>query len=279
LVAHYDRDRDRNLGHRLSQDPAVGAQAFRGWVLWLQGYPEQAIAAKDTALELAEELEQPYTLGYAVSFAAVLHKMLRQWSECKREAERAIEIGQGGPFPSWQAIGMLCRGWVIAHQAGGKKGIAEAQAGIDLWTSIGARLLLPFQHTLLAETYLVVGMREEGLEEIEASFEYPQEKWWLPEQHRIRAELLLLAPGTEQQAEASLRQALDLARSSTDPGRASKALELRAATSLARLLKRQGRVAEGRELLADTYGWFTEGLHAPDLRETRDLLAELARGE
>ncbi len=86
----------------------------------------------------------------------------------------------------------------------------------------------------------------------------------------MRAELLLLAPGSEAEAEASLRQALDLARSQK-----SKSLELRAAMSLARLLRKQGRAAEGRDLLAECYAWFTEGFDTPDLQEARELLEEL----
>jgi predicted ATPase len=106
---------------------------------------------------------------------------------------------------------------------------------------------------------------------LEESFCFPEEVWWLSEQYRLRAELLLLAPGAEAEAETALRQALNLARSQK-----SKSLELRVAMSLARLLRQQGRAAEGRDLLAECYAWFTEGFETPDLREARELLEELA---
>jgi predicted ATPase len=108
---------------------------------------------------------------------------------------------------------------------------------------------------------------------LEESFCFPEEVWWLPEQYRLRAELLLLGPGSEAEAEASLHQALELARNQK-----SRSLELRAAVSLARLLQKQGRVAEGRGLLAECYAWFTEGLDTPDLQEARALLEELSKG-
>jgi predicted ATPase len=92
----------------------------------------------------------------------------------------------------------------------------------------------------------------------------------LPEQYRVQAELRLLAPGAEAEAEAGLRQALDVARR-----QGAKILELRAAMSLARLLDGQGRAAEGQPLLADCYARFTEGFDTLDLQEARELLDQL----
>ena len=98
-----------------------------------------------------------------------------------------------------------------------------------------------------------------------------EEVWWLPERHRLRAELLLLTPGDETEAEALFRQALQTAR-----GQGSRSLELRAATSLAHLLQEQGRIAEGQAMLGEVYDWFTEGFDTFDLLEARELLEELA---
>jgi hypothetical protein len=122
----------------------------------------------------------------------------------------------------------------------------------------------------VAEAYLAAGKREEGLKALEASFCCPEEVWWLPEQHRVYAELLRLAPGTEVEAEASLRKALDSARKWK-----MRYFELRAVMSLAHLLRTQGRAAEGRALLAECYAWFSEGLDTPDLQEARELLEDL----
>ncbi|HSR30787.1 MAG TPA: hypothetical protein VLY63_09505, partial [Anaerolineae bacterium] len=118
----------------------------------------------------------------------------------------------------------------------------------------------------------LAGRRQEGLEALEEAFRHDEEVWWLPEQHRVRAELLLHAPGNEVEAEAGFRKALEVARSQK-----SKSLELRAATSLARLLRQQGRAAEGRNLLAECYSWFTEGFDTADLQEARELLDRLER--
>ena len=93
------------------------------------------------------------------------------------------------------------------------------------------------------------------------------------ELHRLRGEFLLRRqPAAEPaEAEACFRQAITVARREQ-----TKSFELRAAVSLARLLQGQGRAAEGRELLAETYGRFTEGWESRDLREAKDLLDSLA---
>jgi len=164
------------------------------------------------------------------------------------------------------------RGAALARQEHLEIGIDMLRQGLDAWKAVGTRMALPYWHARLAETYLLAGRLEEGLAALDESFRYEEEVWWLPEQYRVRAELLLLAPGGQVEAETYLHQSLNLARS-----RGAKALELRAAMSLAHLLGQQGGAAEGWELLAETYAWFTEGMDTPDLRQARKLLDRLRR--
>lgn len=119
---------------------------------------------------------------------------------------------------------------------------------------------------------MIAGQQVEGLRTIDESLYRPEETWWLPEQLRLRAELLLLAPGNEDEAEDQLCQAVALAR---DHG--SKSLELRVAVRLARLWQAWGRVQEAKALLGATCGWFTEGLTNQELGEARALMASGAR--
>jgi predicted ATPase len=164
------------------------------------------------------------------------------------------------------------RGSALAHQGRVEEGIAVLRQGLDAWQATGTQLALPYSHARLAEAYLFAGRREEGLQALDESFCSVEEVWWAAEQYRLRAELLLLAPGNETEAEVTLSQALDLARSQK-----SKSLELRTAMSLARLLREQGRAAEGKDLLAECYAWFTEGFETPDLVEARELLEQWAQ--
>jgi predicted ATPase len=165
----------------------------------------------------------------------------------------------------------IVHGTALAYQDCIDNGIAELLQGLDNLRTTGTYLGEPYYLARLAEVYLLAGRREEGLQAVDESLSSSEQVWWLPEQHRLRAELLLLAPGSEAEAEAALRLALEVARQQT-----SRSLELRAAMSLARLLRKQGRAAEGRDLLAECYAWFTEGFDTSDLQEAGTLVEELA---
>lgn len=274
VVAGYDPARHRDLAQLQGHDPAVGAYSYLALVLWQQGYAEQALAASEAAVALAEELEHPYSLGYAASFAAMVRQMLRQWPESRDRGETALRLGVEGPFPSWEAIGRFTRGLSLVHQGREEEGVAAVAQGLAVWEATGAKLALPYQYTLLAEAYLVAGRKDEGLQAVDDAFGLPTDGlWWLPEQHRVRAELLLLEPADEAGAELDFRRARDSARS-----HGNRSAELRAATGLARLLQREGRLTEGRDLLAPLHASFTEGFELPDLREAAELLAELRAG-
>jgi predicted ATPase len=260
------------LARQQGQDPAVASLLFLSWVLWLQGYPEQATLKVEAALKLAEELNHPYTNAQAAILACTFHQLMRQWTQCQAQADRAWKLTSQGHFRFLQAGGTMVRGSVLTQQGHVEEGIAVLQQGLEAWEATGTQLALPYSHARLAEAYLLGGRREEGLQALEGACGCAEEVWWLPEQHRLRAELLLLAPGHEIEAETALRQALEIARDQR-----SKSLELRAATSLARLWQRHGRIAEGRHLLAECYAWFTEGFDTPDLQEARRLLEELGQ--
>ncbi len=140
----------------------------------------------------------------------------------------------------------------------------------------GPRFCYPTFSCWLAEAYLSINEPANALEAIAAGLEVMQvteEVWYEPELHRVRGIALAIQgdASAKDEAEATLRRALELA-----PSRSAKSLELRAATSLARLLGEQGKGAEARDLLAPVYGWFTEGFDTADLKEAKALLDELA---
>jgi tetratricopeptide (TPR) repeat protein len=270
VVALYNPSRDRDLALQQVHDPAVASLLFLSWALWLQGYPEQAATKMEMALKLAEEIKHPYTSAQAALLASCFHQFLRQWPQCQMQAERALELSEQGHFRFLQSGCIMHRGSALAHQGRIEEGITALRQGLAAWDATGTQLALPYSHARLAEAYQLAGRREEGLQALDGSFCSVEEVWWLAEQYRVRAELLLLAPGFETEAEATLRQALEVARSQK-----SKFLELRAAMSLTRLLWQQGRAVEGRALLAECYAWFTEGFDTADLQEARGLLDAL----
>ncbi len=271
-ITLYDPSQHRDLAYQQGQDPGVTALSYLSWVLWFQGYPEQAIAKQKMALELARDVNHPYSLGLATVYAAILYQLMRRWPECQAQAEEASQLANQRHFSLWRAASGMLHGVAIAFQGLVEEGLVEISRGLVGFGATGTQLSLPKYRAELAEVYLLAGRQEDGLNALEESLSSGEHTWWLPEQHRIHAELLLLEPGNEAEADAYLRQALDLARSQK-----SKSLELRAATSLARLLQKQGRAAKGRELLAECYARFTEGFDTPDLQQARGLLKELAQ--
>ena len=135
-------------------------------------------------------------------------------------------------------------------------------------------MYLPGSLCTLAEAQAKAGQPEEGLDTLDealALVEQTDERHWEAELHRVQGELLLMQ-GDDAEAEASLHKAIEVAR-----GQSAKSWELRATTSLARLWQEQGRIDEARQMLAEIYGWFTEGFDTPDLQEAKALLDELSR--
>jgi predicted ATPase len=132
----------------------------------------------------------------------------------------------------------------------------------------------PYHLALLAEALSQAGQIRDGLATLQEALALSTasgERFLEAELYRLRGELLLAgtAAGAEawDAAEACFRQALAVARS-----QAGKSLELRAAMSLGHLYRAQGRPAEARPFLAETYSWFTEGFDTPDLQEAKALL-------
>jgi len=153
------------------------------------------------------------------------------------------------------------------------QGIPLLTAGLEHQRALGSTRYIPHGLTMLADAYRVGGVPELGLAQIseaERLAEATQVKWVLAETLRLRGDLLAQT-GERMAAEASYREALALARQQS-----AKLWELRAATSLARLWRKQGRPGEARDLLAPVHGWFTEGFDTVDLKEAAALLAELA---
>jgi predicted ATPase len=140
--------------------------------------------------------------------------------------------------------------------------------------AIGAAGLRPYHLSLLAEVSAKVGQTAEGLEapaEALATMANSRVRWWEAELYRLRGELLWLHSAVQpEEAETCFQQALAIARRQQ-----AKSMELRAAMSLARLWRRQGKVTEAQGLLAPIYGWFIEGFDTTDLQEAKALLAAL----
>ena len=170
--------------------------------------------------------------------------------------------------------GRLLRWWALAMQGDAATGVVHIHAGLEAVQRTGLKLYRPYFLALLAEALGQAGQPEAGLTVLAEALTLvaaTEERWWEAEVYRLQGALLLQRSRTAVgQAEACFRQALDVARCQQ-----AKALELRAALSLAQLWQGQGKRAAARQLLAESYSWFTEGFDTADLQESKALLAEL----
>jgi predicted ATPase len=274
-IARCTPDQRRALGLRMGFDLGVACRAYVAGTLWLQGYPEQALARIHEALALAHELAHPFSLAFARSLAACVLQFCRDVPAVHEHAEAAVVLSTEQGFPFWVALGTSLRGWALAIQNQGEEGMVQVRQGIAAWRATGSALAAPYFCAVLADVCAHLGHTEDGLQalaEADTLVEQHQERYWEAEICRLRGVLLLRQPGTPQaEAEAWLQRALDIARRQE-----AKSLELRAAMSLSRLWQQQGKRDEAHELLAPLYGWFTEGFDTVALQEAKALLDTLA---
>jgi predicted ATPase len=171
------------------------------------------------------------------------------------------------------AQGHLLRGWTLAMQGEAAARVALLRQAVAS-PAVGPEALRPYWLATLAEAYDRVGQPQAGLQVLADAVTLSATtamRWWEAEVSRLQGTLLLHLPSPEvPQAEAALRRALDVARRQQ-----AKALELRAALSLGRLWQGQEKRAAARQLLAESYCWFTEGFDTADLQEAKALLEEL----
>ena len=273
-IAHSTPDQRRASGFRTGTDLGVGCRFYAAWILWLLGYPAQALTHIHEALTLAHALSHPLSLAWMRCRAAIFFQFCRDVPAVLEQAEAAVALAAAQGFPQWSAWGTIMRGWALAMQGQGEVGLAQVHQGITAVPPTGAALFVPYLCTLLADISAHLGHTDDSLQalaEAQTLVEQHEDRCWEAVVCRLRGVVLLQQPVPQPEAaETWLQRALDVARRQE-----AKSLELRAAMSLARLWQQQGKRAEARELLAPIYGWFTEGFDTADLQEARALLEEL----
>jgi predicted ATPase/class 3 adenylate cyclase/DNA-binding winged helix-turn-helix (wHTH) protein len=274
-IALYDPQQHRAYAFLYGEDNGVVCRSHDSCALWRLGYPDQGLVRTDEAVTLAQQLAHPFSLGFALAIAAMFHQFRRKRPAVQEHAEALISLATEQEFPYWRAFGSILQGWALVYQGQTQEGLAQIQQGLTAWRATGAEVFRPYFLAVLAEAHGIMGQPEAGLTVLTEALtlvDKTGERWYEPELHRLKGELLLQQFADHHaEAQACFQQALDVARSLQ-----AKSLELRAATSLARLWQQEGNHYEAYELLAEVYGWFTEGFDTADLQEAKALLEELA---
>jgi class 3 adenylate cyclase/predicted ATPase len=275
-ISNYAPEHRQIQMFRDAQDPGVGCRSYSALSLWLLGFPDQANARAQDALALARELGQPFNVSYALCCCAFVSQFRRDVRNVREQAEAALALATEHGFTAWAAVSSSFRGWALAMEGNSEEGQVELRRGIAAMQAMGAGIWFPFRCTMLAEVLDLGGHTNEGLHSLakaQTFMDQTEERWWEAEVYRLQGTLLLrssIEPVAD--VETWLRRALEVGHR-----RAAKSLELRAATSLARLWYHRGKYAEARDLLGPVYSWFTEGFDAPDLKDAKALLEESHR--
>jgi predicted ATPase len=191
------------------------------------------------------------------------------------QANEVIALADEKGALLWRGVGMLSQGCVLALSGKVSDAVQMMTSGISQFRSTGATVWMPWYLSYLARAYAALDQFDDAwrcIGEAMAAVETTKETWCEAEVHRIAGEAALKSPQPDTaKAEAYLERALAIARAQH-----AKSWELRAAMSMARLLRDQGKRDEARDLLAPVYGWFTEGFDTLDLKEAKALLDALA---
>ena len=274
-VAFYDPAEHRHLATRFGQDVGASALAWRSLALLLLGYPQDALADAVRALRIARESRHSGTLIYVLNFSVFQHVYCGHFAAANALIDEfdILKDQIGSVF--WGGWGTAQRGCVLALTGKVTEAVQNIASGIAEMRSTGTTLWMPLFLSHLALANAEAGQLDQAwanIHEAMTTLETTKENWYEAEINRVAGEIALLSPERDAtKAETYFARALEVARQQQ-----AKSWELRAAMSMARLRRDQGKRREARDLLAPVYGWFTEGFETLDLREARALLDDLA---
>jgi predicted ATPase len=275
-VAEYDdRERTRFWAVHTGHDAGITCRSNLAVALWHLGYPDQALKVNQEMVRLAREIGHPFSLAYALHHTGWLCQYCLFGPEVQAAADEEIAIATEQGFSLWYATGTFFKGAGMLLENAAEAALPLLRKGLDAFRATGAELTLPCQLSTLGNAYLQTGRFDDArnaLNEGLAIAEKNDERCQEAELHRLKGELLLA--GSPDRVDAALdcfQRAIETARRQE-----SKAWELRATMSLARLWTRHGRRDESRHALAAVYDSYTEGFTTPDLVAARALLESLA---
>ena len=274
-IALYDPVEHRPLAIRFGQDVRMTILSFRSLASWCLGYPEAALLDADYAVKDVREISQAASLMYALFRASFAHALCGNYATAKALSDEFVALADEKGASFWQAQAMSHRGSLLALTGDAADAVHMITSALSAYHSTGATLFVPWYLSTLARAYAKLGQFDDAwrcIDEAMTAVETTKETWCEAELNRMAGEIALMSPDPDAaKAEAYFERALAVARQQQ-----AKSWELRAAMSLARLWRDQGKVQQARELLAPVYGWFTEGFDTRDLKEAKALLEELA---
>jgi DNA-binding winged helix-turn-helix (wHTH) protein/tetratricopeptide (TPR) repeat protein len=305
ILVHYDPQSSSLLFSSFGGDPLIVAASWSGVSLSLAGQPEQGWSRIAQALARAEALNQPLVVVNGLLCAVIVKLLYGEYDEAWQFAQKVAALAREYRFSVYEIAGVVLQDGIAVHRGAWEEGIAGMTTGLSQYRALGAQQLVPFFLSFLAEGYRRQGKLDEALQAVNEALSLTATNFdifWEAELYRLKGELTLQSqaspkqvkasqgesrqvhsprsrvtnpqppiPNPKEEAEACFRKAIEIARQ-----QGAKLLELRAVTSLSRLWHQQGKTAKARTMLAELYGWFTEGFDTVDVRAARTLLDKWA---
>jgi class 3 adenylate cyclase/predicted ATPase len=252
-IALYDRAEHSPLATRFGQDVGMVILAWRSWTTWVLGYPEAALADVELAVKNAREIGHAPTLIYALFFASSTHAFCGNYATARALCYELVALAHEKRASFWEAQAMSYRSCLLALTGEAADTVHMITSALSTYHSTAATVFMPWYLSTLARANAKLGRFDDAwpcVREAMTTVETTKERWFEPEVHRFGGEIALMLPeGDAAKAEAYFERALEVARHQQ-----AKSWELRAAMSMARLWRDQGKVQQAREVLAPVYG-------------------------
>ncbi len=275
-MSEYDPDMHGSHTFRFGASPGVTSYTTAAICLWMLGFPDRSLKLADNAIVLANKLNHPFSVAYALFHTGLLHLWRREGEIVLERAKAVLEIAETHDFQLWKAVAICLHGAALALIGQADNGLTEINRGLEMYTELKTPpVFWPMLLLIHANACIQAGQSKKGLAIIDEALEIigkSNENPLLSEFYRFKGDVLLMISSENNiKAESILTQAMELARK-----HGTGMFELRAAMSLCKLWQRDGKMGQGKKLLSDTYGKFTEGFTIADLTEAKDLLSKLS---
>jgi predicted ATPase len=272
-VNQYDPQQYVGLVATYGENPAVACHGWAALSLWCLGYADRALERVQRSLELAGRPDLMFSQAGAKVRAAQVSQLRRDPAQTLHWATAAATLAEEHGYLYVSFFARALKGWALSMSGQLADGVVLMREGIALLNQIGANMDRPYLLALLSESCAANGQPSEALAQVTEALGLVRESrayFYEAELYRLRGVLVLQTGGraAEDEAEAHIRQALEIAQKQK-----ARALELRAAVSLCRLLQARGMPQDGLRALAPVYRWFEEGGGTGDLIEAGELVA------
>jgi predicted ATPase/DNA-binding SARP family transcriptional activator len=281
VIEFYQPGRFHELTYIFGQDPSSACRAQFSWILWLMGFPDQALKMSSEAITIAQEINHPFSLAFAHGLSTLLYAMCLQIDEVRKASNLCIGLSEEHGFMYFVAFSLCMGSWAAMKQSLNKESIGQLHKGMALFKASGAEMGLPQQLAMLAEGCSLTGDDKQALDLLDEALKVIQrnnEYCFEPEILRLKGEITnklvrdnVVGSKKFLEVDNCFKQAIAIAQK-----QGAKMWELRSTVSLARLWQQQGEIKKSHKKLTRIYNSFTEGLNSRDLLDAQALLESLS---